>query len=82
MAGPIQTRKQTVDLATPVIRVSRIRRDPPKPVKEITPGEIRERNTRTMVIGVISFTLALFFILIGFSNFAGWSPSQYTIEIR
>ncbi len=82
MASPLPTRKKTVDMATPVLRVSRIRRDPPPPVKEVTPAEIEERDTRHILIGVLAFALALFVILIGVSNFAGWSPRQYTVHIR
>ena len=81
MARPLQTRKNAVDLAAPGPRVSRIRRDPPPPVKLITAAEIRERHARTIIVGVTAFALALFAILIGFSNVAGWSPSQYTIRI-
>lgn len=82
MASPLQTKKKSVDMAAPVVRVSRIRRDPPPPAKEVSAADIKEREARTIVIGIIAFALALFVILIGFSNAAGWSPSQYTIEIR
>ncbi len=82
MASPFQTRKKAVDLAAPVQRVSRIRRDPPPRVKELRRHEIKERDARTIVIGIMAFALALFVILIGFSKSAGWSPSQYTIYIR
>ena len=82
MASPLQRRKKSVDLAAPGPRVSRVRRDPPPVEKVLTVGEIRERNARNMVIGIIAFALALFIVLIGFTNAAGWSPSQYTIEIQ
>ena len=82
MASPLQNRKKTVDLATPVVRVSRIRRDPPPPVKQVSTGEIKDREARTLVIGIVTFALALSIILIGVSNVSGWSPRQYTIEIR
>ncbi len=82
MASPLNTRKKSVDLAAPVSRVSRIRRDPPPPVKEVTAGEVKEREARAIVIGITVFALALFVILLAFSNAAGWSPSQYTIEIK
>ncbi|MBA3666742.1 MAG: hypothetical protein H0W65_03340 [Sphingomonas sp.] len=82
MASPFQTRKKAVDLAAPVSRGSRIRRDPPPPVKEIAPGEIEERDAQTIVIGIVTFALAFVIILFGFGQAAGWSPSQYTIEIR
>ncbi len=82
MASPLQRRKKSVDLAAPGSRVSRIRRDPPPPEKLLSAGEIKERNARNMVIGIIAFALALFIVLIGFTNAAGWTPSQYTITIR
>jgi hypothetical protein len=80
MAAPLNTAKQTVDLAAPVTRVSRIRRDPPLKVKEVTLAEIKERDARDIVIGIMVFTLALCVILIAFTNAAGWSPSQLTIH--
>jgi hypothetical protein len=82
MASPLHSRKSTVDLAAPVVKVSRIRRDPPPPVKEITAADIREADGRSVAIGVTTIALAIFVILIAVSNAAGWSPSQYTIRIE
>ena len=82
MASPHQPGKKSVDLATPAVRVSRIRRDPPPPVEVVSAVEIKERDARTIVIGIITVAVALFVIMIGASNAAGWSPSQYTIHIR
>ena len=82
MASPLTTRKKSVDLAAPAIRVSRIRRDPPPPVKIVTAAEIRERDANHIVIGVIAFALALFVILVGFGKMSGWSPSQHPIHIK
>ena len=82
MASPILPGKKSVDLATPAVRVSRIRRDPPPPVKVVSAVEVKERDSRAVVVGVVLIALALFIALIGLSNAAGWSPSQYTIEIR
>jgi hypothetical protein len=82
MASPIKTAKQAVDLAAPVVRVSRIRRDPPPPVKTVTAAEIRERDARGMAIGISALTLAALVLLLAATNAAGWSPSQYTITIR
>jgi hypothetical protein len=81
MASPLQTGKQSVNLAAPV-RVSRIRRDPPPVVKKVEVRDPEERDTRAVVIGVVAFGLAIFVIAIGFSSANGWSPSQYTIEIN
>ena len=82
MSSRFQSSKQSVDLAAPVVRVSRIRRDPPPPVKVITAAEIRERDARNIVVGIIAFALAVFIILIGLSNAAGWSPSQHAVVIK
>jgi hypothetical protein len=78
MASPLPTGKQSVNLAADGVRVSRIRRDPPRQVKEVAVRDPEETDTRNAVIGVLTFALALFVIAIGFSSFAGWSPSQYT----
>ena len=82
MASPFQSSKKAVDMAAPVVRVSRIRRDPPPKVKEISEAEIKERYARTVVIGVVAFALALFVILFGVSHVSGWSMSSHVIELR
>ena len=83
MASPLPTRKISVDLAAPVLRVSRIRRDPPPPPpKEVSTAEIVERDARHVAVGIVTVALALFVILIGVSNAAGWSPRQYTIRMQ
>ena len=82
MAGPIPLPKQTVDLAAPRLRVSHIRRDPPPPEKKVTAGEIRDRDTMSLVVGIATLTLALIVVLISLTNAAGWSPSQYIIHIK
>ncbi len=81
MASPLQTAKQSVNLAAPV-RVSRIRRDPPPVVKEVAVVDPEERDARIVVIGVITFALALAVIIIGFSSVRGWSPSEHAIHIE
>ncbi len=58
MASPLQTAKQSVNLSAPV-RVSRIRRDPPPVVKEAPVRDPEEVEARTVVIGVITFALAM-----------------------
>ena len=81
MARPLQTRKPSVDLAAPAVRVSRIRRDPPPPEKKLTAADIREIDSRNVTIGIIAIAVAIFVVLIAVTNIAGWSPKQYTIEI-
>ena len=82
MAKPLHSSKQSVDLAQPVVRVSRIRRDPPPPVKEVSAADIREQDARSTMIGIVVMVLALVVVLAGLSTAAGWSPSQYSIQIK
>lgn len=82
MAKLLLPRRKTVDLSAPVQRVSRIRRDPPPPVKEVSAVDIKEQDARTITIGIISFALALVVILLAIGNGADWSPSHYTIRLH
>ena len=83
MASPLQTGKQSVDLAAGGVRVSRIRRDPPPVVeKKVAVVDPEERDARIVVIGVITFALAIAFIVIGFSSAGGWSPSEHTVHLN
>ena len=83
MASPLPTAKPTVDLAASGgVRVSRIRRDPPLKVKEVTVADIAVSDTRTVVIGILVFGLAIAVILIGLSSALGWSPREVLIEVR
>ena len=83
MASPLPTRKQSVDLgSSPTPRVSKIRRDPPPPVK---PKELRHPdvvNRSAVVIGVVIFAIAIVVILIAFSIFTGygWTPREYVVH--
>ncbi|WP_395622875.1 hypothetical protein [Sphingomonas daechungensis] len=79
MASPLKPGKQSVDLAAPV-RVSKIRRDPPPPVKKTVVRDPDERETRTVVFGVVAFAVAIFIVTLGFSAYSGWSPSDVTVN--
>ena len=80
MASPLKTGKQSVKLG-PAVRGSRIRRDPPPIAKKIAERDPEERDAWTVVVGVVSFALAIFAIVIGFSSYYGaWSPADYTIN--
>jgi hypothetical protein len=82
MASPLPTAKPTVDLAASGgVRVSRIRRDPPPKVKEVTVADIAERDTRTVVLGILLFGLAIAVILIGLGSTLGWSPREVVAHI-
>jgi hypothetical protein len=84
MASPLPTRKQSVDLGSGEVRVSRIRRDPPpRPEK---PKELRHPdvvNRSAVVVGVLVFAVALIVILFAFTIFSGydWSPKQVVLHV-
>ena len=40
-----------------------------------------ERDRREVILGVTTFALAIFVILFAFGSYAGWSPSQYIVEM-
>lgn len=82
MASPLKTGKQSVDLASAAPRVSKIRRDPSPAVKEIVVRDREGRDQWDVVVGVLTFALAIFVIIIAFASYAGWSPTQYTIELK
>jgi hypothetical protein len=79
MARPLSTGKQSVNLAPPEVRVSKIRRDPPPVVKEKV-VDPKEREQWVVVVGVLTFALAIFVIIFAFAIYSGWSPRQYTLE--
>jgi hypothetical protein len=83
MASPLPTRKQSVNLGSGEVRVSRIRRDPPPPEK---PKELRHPdvvNRSAVVIGVLVFAVALVVIMFAFAIFSGyhWSPKQVVLHV-
>lgn len=78
MAAPLKTAKQSVDMGARAPG-SRIRRDPPPP-SPARKLEVRDPNAddrRMAIVGIISFALAMFVIIIGFSSVGGWTPRQY-----
>ena len=87
MASPLPTEKQSVSLASAGPRGSknvpgsRIRRDPPPVAKEIAVSDPDKRDTRTVVIGILMFTLALVVIMIGVASYSGWSPRDYVAHL-
>jgi hypothetical protein len=81
MASPLPTAgKATVDLSAPGVKGSRIRRNPPPVVRELSLAEIRARDLRHSIVGILIFTLALTVILWGAASIAGWTPAQYTLR--
>ena len=81
MARPLQTGKQSVNLAAGGVRVSKIRRDPPPAVKEKLVVAPDERDRQDVVVGVLAFALAIFVILLAFASYSGWTPRQYTVQL-
>ena len=81
MSKPFKPGKNTVPLHGGAVRVSRIRRDPPPKVKEITVGELEERDARIVAIGVVAFALAIVAIILGVASWTGWTPSQHKIHV-
>jgi hypothetical protein len=82
MAAPLGSGKKSVNLASaPAVRASRIRRDPPPKVKEVPVRDVEEHDRRNAVIGVVTFALALFVIMVGFSSVSGCTLDQYEIRL-
>jgi hypothetical protein len=75
MASPLKSGKQFVTLAAPV-RGSRIRRDPPPVAKQVAVRDPEERETWAVVVGVVSFALAIVVITLAVSIGLGGSPSR------
>jgi len=88
MARPHPTAKQSVNLASPrsptslTPRESRIRRDPPPVVKAKVVLDPEEREQWTVVVGVLTFALAIFVIIVAFGSYSSWSPRENSIELR
>ena len=81
MASPLASGKQSVNLGSPGVPGSRIRRDPPPAVKELVVPDVEQREWRTVIIGILSVTIALIIILIGISSISGWTPRDYIVQV-
>lgn len=81
MASPLPTAKQSVDMAQSEVRVSRIRRDPPPVLKAVKDVDHDGRDARIVVIGILTFALAIFIVVLAFSSYVGWTPANYTANI-
>jgi hypothetical protein len=82
MTRPLPSGKQSVKLARPPVRVSRIRRDPPPPVKEVVLRDPREVERRDAIVGVIAFALAIVVIALAAVAWSGWPPREYTVVVK
>jgi hypothetical protein len=85
MAAPLQTGKQSVDLASGEVRGSRIRRAPPpqsQPTLKMSIEERDELHRRMIVIGMAAFALAVFVIVLGLGMVGTWSPGEHTVVLE
>ena len=91
MARPTPTAKQSVNLAPDPAskptssgpRVSRIRRDPPPPAKpEKIDVDPDERDQWALIVGILTFALAIAVIVIAIGRYSDWSPREYSIEVN
>ena len=82
MASPLPSGKQSVNLAAGGVRVSRIRRNPPPVVREKPAVDPEERDQWVVILGVITFALAIAVVVLAFSSYSDWSPSEHTVRIE
>jgi hypothetical protein len=82
MALPLNNRKQTVDLAAPVVRGSRIRRNPPPAPKKPPLIDREDREKLSATFGVIAIALAVAAVILGVGIYAGWSPREVELHFR
>ena len=81
MASPLQTGKKSVNL-TAAPRGSRIRRDPPPVAKKVEIRDPEERETRMVVIGIVSFALAIAIVIVAFSAYQGEPDDEHVIHLN
>ena len=84
MARPLAPGKKAVDIAGGPRRVgSRIRRaPPPKPEKQVSAAELREREAWLVGSGMLAVALALAVVLLSVARWEGWSPAHYQIVVN
>jgi hypothetical protein len=79
MARSLDTNKKSVNLASAGPRVSRIRRDPPPVVKEKVVDQA-DRDEWTVLVGVVTFALALVVIVLGFASIESEASKERRME--
>ena len=85
MASPLKSGKEAVNLAAQAARPSKIRRDPPATkakVMQLSIEDRDDRDRRLAAVGILVFAFAILVIVVAFGSWAGWTPSQYTVEIK
>lgn len=81
MASPLSTGKQSVNLTASKATGSRIRRDPPPPVKTTVVPDRDETDRNAVAIGIVVFTLAIAVIILGLASANGWSPREVVARL-
>ena len=81
MASPLKTGKQSINLGAKGAPGSRIRRDPPPTEKKTLVPDRGYVDRQAVAVGIAAFALAIVILVVAFGSWAGWSPSQYTINI-
>ena len=81
MASPLPTGKQTISLSSEGARGSRIRRDPPPATDEKIVADRNERDSRMVIVGIVTFALAVVVIGVALMSYAGWSPRNYRLDV-
>ena len=81
LSGSNSLRGSTAVRGSKSVTGSRIRRDPPPLAKDIADPDPDQRDMRTVVVGILTFTLALFIIFIGISSAVGWTPRDYVAHL-
>ena len=82
MAAPLNSDKQSVDLAAAgSVRVSRIRRDPVRAEKELSVADVEGRDARTVIVGVITFSIAIVIASLGLMAAGGYSVKDQVVHL-
>ena len=82
MVQPLNTGKQSVDLASQGVRVSKIRRDPPPVARKTVVPDREEGDRRAVAVGIVAVALAILVIIVGIGSYNGWSPSQQVVRVK
>ncbi len=82
MAIPLNTTKQTVNLAAAGPRVSRIRRNPPPASRKEPVLDREDREKLSALFGVIAIALAIVALIAGLGIYAGWSPREVELYLQ
>ena len=82
MASPLASGKQRIDLASNAVRGSRIRRDPVPAQQELVVADLEGRDARMVLIGVVTFALAIVVASLGLMAAGGWTAKDYVVHVE